>query len=106
MFISAQSYEALKITIHGFSGAVKFLLNKNIGSIKAKKFNQDKLEQYFGLLRMAGGARTNPTAMEVVEKTISLHVQGKAAQPSSKGNTTRTSKVQVDESPLDCRKKP
>ena len=69
-FISAQSHEALKITIHGFSGAVK-----NIGPIKAKKCNQDEREQYYGLLRMAGGARTNPTAMEVV-KTFRLHVQG------------------------------
>ena len=105
MFISTQSYEALQITIYGFTGAVKHLLKENVGPIKGRSFNQDKLEQYFGLMRMAGGANTNPSASEFCFKSLNLHSQATAAQPPSKGNTTVCKKtIVVDQTPLKKRK--
>ncbi|XP_034246741.1 uncharacterized protein LOC117648354 [Thrips palmi] len=103
MTISSQSYESLHITIFGFCGAVKFLLDCGAPSIDAKKFNQDKLEQYFGILRMCGGASNNPTLQGVLQKSLALTVQKGAALPGKKGNTRGTRQLVIDEEPLPCR---
>jgi hypothetical protein len=87
MFISHESYESLQVTIPGFIGAVKFMLSIGAPYVDGRKFNQDKLEQYFGLLRMSGGGSDNPSVLQVIQKSQSLHVQGKAAKPSQHGNT-------------------
>ena len=95
MFISIESYESLKVSVHGFIGAVRFLLSKGALSIHGRKFNQDKLEQYFGKLRMAGGGRDAPGVQDVIQKSQSLQVQGQAAIPSKRGNTETTTREWV-----------
>lgn len=103
MTISSQSYESLHITIFGFCGAVKFLLDCGAPSIDAKKFNQDKLEQYFGILRMCGGASNNPSLQGVLQKSLALTVQKGAALPGKKGNTKGDRQLVLNEEPLPCR---
>ena len=106
MFISMQTYESIQVTTRAFVAAVKFMLEIGAPSIDAKKFNQDKIEQFFGLLRMAFGGSRNPTAADVIQKVLTLRVQGAAAKPPSKGNTGDTSKEWIpDESPLPKRAK-
>ncbi|KAK3921575.1 Transposable element P transposase, partial [Frankliniella fusca] len=106
MQISPESYESLHITIHGFCAAVQFLLkNTGIKSIQSKDFNQDKLEQEFGLFRMSFGANNHPTLQNLIQKTLTHHVQRSAALPV-KGNIKGTRKtLVVDESPLPKRRK-
>ncbi|KAK3921442.1 Transposable element P transposase [Frankliniella fusca] len=102
--VSEQSYSSLHITIQGFCGAVNFLLAKGAPSIDAKKFNQDKLEQYFGLMRMAGGASNNPTLHEVRRKTLAFVPQKAAALPKKKGNTLgERRQLEVNQDALPCR---
>ena len=103
MFIRMQSYESIHITVNGFMGAVMFLLEIGAKSVDAKKFNQDKLEQYFGLLRMSGGGSNNPSVKSVINKSLSLTVQKGAAMPSAKGNTGGERKtLTVNQEPLPC----
>lgn len=105
MMISSQSYESLHITIYGFCGAVKYLLQVGAPSVDAKKFNQDKLEQYFGILRMLFGANNNPTVQNAAQKTLALTVQRGAAIPAKKGNVSAQNySLEINQEPLPCRK--
>ncbi|KAK3932751.1 Transposable element P transposase [Frankliniella fusca] len=102
--ISDQSYQSLHITIYGFCGAVQYLLCKGAPSVDAKTFNQDKLEQYFGLMKMAGGASNNPTKHAVIQKTIAYTAQKACALPKKKGNTMAERKhLIVDQEALPVR---
>ncbi|KAK3925996.1 Transposable element P transposase [Frankliniella fusca] len=87
MFISQQSYEALQITVHGFVRAIRFLLDKGATTIDGRKYNQDKLEQYFGIVRMARGASDNPSMPELEQNVLSTYIQGNQARPPKRGNT-------------------
>lgn len=87
MFISTQSYESLKITIYGFTFATKYMLRIGAPYVIARKFNQDSLEQYFGMLRMAFGCNKHPTASQVIQKTLTIHQQKEVALSSKTGNT-------------------
>ena len=101
MFISLQTYESLQITTRAFIAAVKTMLNLGAPSVNGRKFNQDKIEQFFGLLRMAFGGNRNPSVAEVVQKTMTLHIQGEAAKPNVKGNTQVVRREWIpDETPL------
>ena len=105
MFISMQTFESIQVATRGFIKAVKFMLEINAPFIDARKFNQDKIEQFFGLLRMAFGGSRNPSAEEVIQKTLALHVQGQAAKPPSKGNTKAESQEWIpDQKPLNALK--
>ncbi|KAK3926416.1 Transposable element P transposase [Frankliniella fusca] len=102
--ISHETYQSLHITIFGFCAAVEFLLRKGAPSVDAKAFNQDKLEQYFGLTRMAGGASNNPSYNIVRGRLPGDHAKKAAAPPKRKGNTKGArSELQVNQDPLPCR---
>ncbi|KAE8738387.1 hypothetical protein FOCC_FOCC016133 [Frankliniella occidentalis] len=102
MFISRETFESLYITIHGFCGAVKQCLQElNMKSVNARNFNQDKLEQEFGLFRMAEGAQNNPTLHRVIQKTLPRYVSKAASLPPKRGNTEALKiTLTVDEEPL------
>ncbi|KAK3933012.1 DNA topoisomerase 1 [Frankliniella fusca] len=94
MFISMESYESLHITVHGFCGAVKYCLQKlNVSSVDARNFNQDKLEQEFGSLRMSEGSQNNPTLHRAIQRVMSRHVSKSAALPPKKGNTEARKRI-------------
>ncbi len=48
-------------SVHAITASVKFLLRKGVKFVLTGKMNQDKLEQYFGKQRAAGGSNRNPT---------------------------------------------
>ncbi|KAK3933217.1 Transposable element P transposase [Frankliniella fusca] len=105
MMISNLSFESLQVTIYGFCAAVQFLLRNGFASVDAKDFNQDKLEQYFGIVRMSGGARNNPTLYRLANTVQALTAQQEIAIPPKKGNTRANSvTLQVNQEPLPCRK--
>lgn len=106
MMISSESYESLHITINSFICTPRYLLSLGIESVDAKSSNQDKLEQFFGLLRMSMGASNNPNLPTVLQKCMSLSVQKTAALPSRKGNTMgKRQPLQICQDPLPSRKK-
>ena len=52
MFLSAQTYEGLRITVYSVIEAIKFLLGMEF--VLTEKFNQDCLEEYFGRPEKSG----------------------------------------------------
>ena len=60
MFISAQTYEGLQITVMSMVEIVPFLLDNEFEFVLTEKFNQDCLEQNFGTHRSVGGRSQNP----------------------------------------------
>ena len=59
MFISWQTFEGLKITVHLVKEAVKFLLQHHIKYILTERFCQDLLEKFFGQQRGIGARKDN-----------------------------------------------
>ena len=60
MFISAQTYEGLKITVMSMIEIIPFLLENGFNYVLTERFNQDCLEQSFGTHRSMGGRSENP----------------------------------------------
>ena len=48
MFLSQQTYEGLKISVHSHVEAIKFLLQNGFEYVLSERFMQDVLEDYFG----------------------------------------------------------
>ena len=59
MFISWQTFEGLKITVHSIIEAVKFLLQHHVKYVLTERFCQDPLENYFGQQRAIGARKDN-----------------------------------------------
>ena len=60
MQLSYQTLQGFIITTKSVVACIKFMLNIGADFVLTRAFNQDKIEQYFGLLRMKGGANDNP----------------------------------------------
>ncbi|KAK3910767.1 Transposable element P transposase [Frankliniella fusca] len=100
MFISMLTFESLHTTTLSFIAIVKFLLEAGVSHVDARKLNQDKLEQFFGKLRMSFGGNRNPTASEAIQKIFIIDQLDDAARPPTKGSTEVTQEWLPDESPL------
>lgn len=61
--------------------------------ILSARFNQDKLENYFGKVRMAGGRSRNPDVRQMLNISDSLRVQGSMALEPFRGNSSRKRRV-------------
>lgn len=60
MQLSYQTLQGLEITVKSVVECVKFMLNKGAPYVLTDHFNQDPIEQYFGIVRTSGGCNTNP----------------------------------------------
>ncbi|KAK3908148.1 Transposable element P transposase, partial [Frankliniella fusca] len=102
MCVSHQAYESMHITSYGFIGAVTFMLREaHAPSVDAKRFNQDKLEQYFGNMRMSGGGSRNPNSQEFRNRANLVRIADNAARPITTGNTTVEQEEWIpDQTPL------
>ena len=54
MFIPWQTYEGIKISTYSLFVLVTFLLENGTSFVFTEKFNQDRLEEYFGKRRSLG----------------------------------------------------
>ena len=61
MFISWQTFEGIKITVHSAIDLIKFLLSNGVKYVLTERFCQDALENYFGRQRAIGHRKDNPT---------------------------------------------
>ena len=65
MFISWQTYEGLKITVHSSIELVQFLLRQDVPYVLTERFCQDPLENYFVRQRSMGQRKDNPSLRDV-----------------------------------------
>ena len=61
MFISWQTYEGIKITVHSAIELIQFLLNHDISYVLTERFCKDLLENYFDPQRSMGARKDNPS---------------------------------------------
>jgi hypothetical protein len=85
MFISAQTYEGLKIAVYSHIEAITFLLSKGFQYVLTERFMQDVLEDYFGHQRERGRRSDNPTAYQFGYNDLTIAVQRDIA-PIIRGN--------------------
>ena len=60
MFLSWQTYEGFKITVHSVTEVVRFLLEEGMEFVLTERFCQDPVEEYFGKQRQLGRRSDNP----------------------------------------------
>ena len=65
MFVSWQTYEGLKITVHSFIEVLKFLFENGVKYVLLERFCQDDLENYFDRQRAIDRRRDNPSLRDV-----------------------------------------
>ena len=105
MFLSRQTYEGLKITTKSVIEASKYLINNGIPWVLTSRFNQDNVEETFGLHRSLGGRNDNPTVFQFGYQSNTLRMQRSVVTPT--GNTNGAYKKKrvfswfnVEETPL------
>ena len=108
MFLSAQTYEGLKIAVHSHIEIVKFLLSEGFEYVLTERFMQDVLEDYFGHQRERGRRSDNPTAQQFGYNDLTIAAQRDIA-PVIRGNVGgRYEKVKwhtVSDAPVHKRQK-
>ena len=61
MFLSWQTYQGIKITVHSSIELIKYLLLQGVPYVLTERFCQDPLENYFGRQRSMGHRKDNPS---------------------------------------------
>lgn len=85
MFLSAQTYQGLRISVYAHIEAIQFLLKEGFQYVLTERFMQDILEDYFGHQRAKGGRSDNPTAQEFGYNDLTIAAQRDIA-PVIRGN--------------------
>jgi hypothetical protein len=86
MFLSHQTYEGFKISVHSHVEAIKFLLSEGFKYVLSERFMQDVIEDYFGHQRTQRGRSDNPSAEQFGYNDLTIAVKRDIA-PSVSGNT-------------------
>ena len=90
MFVSQQTYDGIRITTHSVIGVTKHLLNAGMPFVLTSRFNQDCLEEQFGLQRSLGRTSTNPSVFQIGYQSNILRMQ-RSVGPAT-GNSRGTYK--------------
>ena len=106
MFVSPQTYEGLKITVHCVIELVKFLIMHKVLYVLTERFCQDPVENYFGKQRSSGARKDKPSLYDFGyndDNTIRNH---KVFKPIATGNV-RDEQInfEIDTEPVPCPKK-
>ena len=86
MFLSHQTYQGFKISVHSHIEAIKFLLSEGFKYVLSERFMQDVIEDYFGHQRTQRGRSDNPSAEQFGYNDLTIAVKRDIA-PSVSGNT-------------------
>ena len=108
MFISWQTYECFKSTVHSVIEVTKFLLQEGVEFVLTERFCQDTLEEFFGNQRKLGRRSDNPDKRAFGYNSNTIRIQRSVSCQS--GNTKgrkdkRKAWEQVTHDKLPCRKK-
>ena len=106
MFISSQTYEGLKITVHSVIELIKFLIKHEISYVSTTgRFCQDSLENYFGKQHSSGARKDNPSLYDFGYNDNTIRNQ-KVFKPIATGNVRGEHiNFEIDTKPVPCRKK-
>ena len=105
MFISSQTYEGVKITVHSVIELVKFLIMHKVSYVLTERFCQDPLENYFGKQRSSGARKDNPSIYNFGYNDDTVRNQ-KVFKPIATGNVgDEHINLEIDTGPVPCRKK-
>ncbi|XP_050399250.1 uncharacterized protein LOC126816608 isoform X3 [Patella vulgata] len=107
MFISAQTYKGLFVTINSVVEATKYLLSCGVKEVYTNSFCQDPLESHFGNHRGLARRNDNPTlyAFGYQENKIRLQRNLSILFQSNKGNIEKESgSIKINAQPLKKRK--
>lgn len=88
-YLSRQVFEGMEVTIRGFVGAVRWLLdedNPRAQFVMARAFSQDPLEQHFSQQRGNLGGSTNPNVQRFLRSQVSIAMQGQLRTRRRKAN--------------------
>ena len=68
----------------------------------SNRFNQDPLEEFFGIRRCHGGRCENPTVQQFIKNSVAIRIQKSAALAPIRGNCRRKrrTEITVDDTPL------
>ena len=111
MLIPCQTDEGIKISIYLLFEVVKFLLGNGASFVLTEKFNQERLEEYFGKHRCLGRRNDNPDVYQFGYNSDTIRMQRSIAintrnTSGSYGNKKkRTCWSSVDNGPLMKRKR-
>ena len=89
MQLSHQTLEGLEITVKAVVECIKFCLNEGMPYVLTERFNQDPVEQHFGIHRIKGGCNNNPTLEEFNNSMVRIRTAGSQALAPLHGNTKR-----------------
>ena len=84
--LSYQTLQGIETTIWGFTGAVKYLLQKGARFVMARAFSQDPLEQHFSQQREKGGGNTNPNVQMFQRNQVNIAIAGQLKTRRRKAN--------------------
>ena len=108
MFLSWQTYEGFKITVHSVTEVVRFLLEEGKEFVLTERFCQDPVEEYFGKQRQLGRRSDNPDIRQFGYNSNTIRIERSISCQSgnTKGRKDRKKAwEQVTDDKLPCRKK-
>ena len=107
MFLSWQTYEGYKITVHSVIEATKFLLQEGMEFVLTERFCQDPVEEYFGKQRKIGRRSDNPDIrmFGYINNTIRIQRSVSCQSGNTRGRKDKRKAWQeVSDDKLRCRK--
>ena len=105
MFISSQTCEGLKVTVHSVIELIKFLIMIKVSYVLTESFFHDPLENYFGKQRSSGARRNNPSLYDFGYNDNTVRNQ-KVFKPIATDNIrAKHINFEIDTEPVPCHKK-
>ena len=89
MQLSYQTLEGFRITVRSVVECTRLLLRKGMPFVLTERFNQDPIEQHFGIHRTSGGCNNNPTVNQFNHAMVKIRTVGQHAIAPVRGNTKR-----------------
>ena len=106
MQLSYQTLQGLEITVKSVVACVKYCLNSGMEFVLTERFNQDPLEQHFGIQRTSGGCNNNPNLQQFNNNMVQIRTVGSQAIAPIRGNTKRSLNLApIDDTPLQKRRR-
>ena len=101
MQLSYQTLEGIEMTVRSVVECVRYCLSEGMSFVLTNRFNQDPIEQHFGMQRFGGGCNKNPTLDKFNNTMVRLRTAGSQAIAPFSGNTKRFLDFDpVDDSPM------
>ena len=103
---SYQTLEGREMTVRSVVDCIRYCLSEGMSCVLTNSFNQDPIEQHFGLQRFGGGCNNNPTLDNFNNTMVRLRTVDSQAIAPFRGNTKQVLEfAPLDSTPLPKRKR-